>query len=212
MGIMDWFGRGDDPEKLLDKAVRLYDSGKYGEAADVLRKAADMGYAPAQNNLGYMYEAGRGVDRDLGIAEALYRKAADQDYTAGIYNLALCRFVHEEVRDYASAFELFSRAYDRSMKGCAYYLGLCYLHGYGTEPDPEKCLAMLREASDYTRTESSGEERYAAPLLLARIYDEGMLAERDGELAVKWYEIAAIRGSRVAEDRLRELGAERLFR
>jgi Sel1 repeat len=51
-----------------------------GQAAAWYRKAADQGNALAQNNLGWMYENGRGMARDDAQAAAWYRKAADQGH------------------------------------------------------------------------------------------------------------------------------------
>ena len=44
------------------------------------RKAAEQGYAQAQNNLGNCYAYGDGVQKDLTQAEFWYRKAADQGH------------------------------------------------------------------------------------------------------------------------------------
>jgi hypothetical protein len=41
-------------------------------------KAAEQGYAVAQNNMGAMYEQGRGVAQDYAAAARWYRKAAEQ--------------------------------------------------------------------------------------------------------------------------------------
>ena len=61
----------------------------YVEAAKWYRKAADQGYAPAQFNLGVMYDNGEGVAQDYTEAAKWYRKAADQgDYRAQ-FNLGL---------------------------------------------------------------------------------------------------------------------------
>jgi TPR repeat protein len=48
------------------------------EALRWYRKAAEQGDTSAQRNLGYMYETGRGVERDPAQARDWYRKAADQ--------------------------------------------------------------------------------------------------------------------------------------
>jgi hypothetical protein len=53
------------------------------------RIAADQGYATAQNNLGVMYEDGRGIARDFAQAALWYRKAADQGYAPAQDNLGL---------------------------------------------------------------------------------------------------------------------------
>jgi uncharacterized protein len=50
----------------------------YAEAVDWLRKAADLGHAVAQCNLGFAYTNGRGVDKDDAQAVLWYRKAAEQ--------------------------------------------------------------------------------------------------------------------------------------
>jgi len=57
------------------------------EAAQLYQKAANQGYAAAQNNLGYLYENGDGVPTDFAKAEQLYQKAADQGNQAAIANL-----------------------------------------------------------------------------------------------------------------------------
>ena len=42
------------------------------------RKAAEQGHAYGQFNLGYMYENGLGVVKNIGEARRWYRKAAEQ--------------------------------------------------------------------------------------------------------------------------------------
>ena len=53
------------------------------------RAAAAQGHAEAQNNLGSMYERGRGVRSDLQEAARWYRKAADGGDATGQFNLGL---------------------------------------------------------------------------------------------------------------------------
>jgi hypothetical protein len=50
----------------------------YGKAADSLRKASGLGYAPARYELGLLYKEGLGVEKDLGIAASLWEMAAKQ--------------------------------------------------------------------------------------------------------------------------------------
>jgi TPR repeat protein len=59
------------------------------EAAVWYRRAAEQGFAEAQNNLGWMYREGRGVPRDDAEAVKWMRKAAEQDLAAGQNNLGL---------------------------------------------------------------------------------------------------------------------------
>jgi hypothetical protein len=61
----------------------MYEQGKglpqdFTEAVAWYRKAADQGFARAQDDLGYMYLEGKGVWRDYSEAARWYRKAAKQ--------------------------------------------------------------------------------------------------------------------------------------
>jgi TPR repeat protein len=54
-----------------------------------MRKAADQGSAGAQYDLGFQYEHGQGVAKDLDQAGLLYRKAADQGNAQAQANLGI---------------------------------------------------------------------------------------------------------------------------
>jgi TPR repeat protein len=63
---------------LNDQGVAAYNARSYSKAAELFLKAAELGYAPAQYNLGYCYKYGDGVPRDLTKSAEWYRKAAEQ--------------------------------------------------------------------------------------------------------------------------------------
>ncbi|HHF3077189.1 TPA: tetratricopeptide repeat protein [Vibrio diabolicus] len=52
-------------------------------------KAAEQGYASAQNNLGFMYGMGEGVIQDYNQAFSWYRKAAEQGFATAQFNLGV---------------------------------------------------------------------------------------------------------------------------
>lgn len=52
-------------------------------------KAAQQGYARAQNNLGLMYEIGNGVAQDYAHAVTLYTSAAKQGYANAQFSLSI---------------------------------------------------------------------------------------------------------------------------
>ena len=60
----------------IEEAEFVYDRGDYTQAARLFRPLAEQGIASAQNNLGLMYENGRGVRRDLIHAHMWYNVAA----------------------------------------------------------------------------------------------------------------------------------------
>ena len=57
------------------------------KAAELYQKGADQGRAFAQVNLGWLYENGQGVPKDLEKAAELYQKAANHGYQPAIANL-----------------------------------------------------------------------------------------------------------------------------
>jgi len=61
----------------------------YTEAIKWYRKAAEQGYASAQNNLGVIHQKGMGVLQDFEEAVKWYRKAADQGVAGAQSNLSL---------------------------------------------------------------------------------------------------------------------------
>ena len=64
--------------ELNEQGVAAYTARSYASAAELFRKAADMGYADAQYNLGYCYKYGDGVPRDLDKSAEWIRKAEEQ--------------------------------------------------------------------------------------------------------------------------------------
>jgi tetratricopeptide (TPR) repeat protein len=72
--------KAEDAQTLTKKGLDAHDHGDFAEAVKYFGKAAEQGYAAAQNNLGYCYYFGEGVAQDYAKAVEWYRKAADQGY------------------------------------------------------------------------------------------------------------------------------------
>ena len=81
----------------FEDAVSAYDRGDYATAIRLLRPLAERGDAEAQNNLGVMYDNGRGVPRDDTEAAKWFRKAADQGIADAQYNIGVMYFNGREV-------------------------------------------------------------------------------------------------------------------
>ncbi len=104
-----------DPERLTRMADRLLklharpDSGPM--ALKVLTRAARLGFAPAQNNLGVLYEQGRIVPRDDRQAAAWFERAARQGDARARHSLAMMYAGGRGVtRDMTKARELLERS------------------------------------------------------------------------------------------------------
>src|SRR5215472_14731750 len=81
----------EDPQSQYNRGTAYwYGNGvpqDYAEAAKWYRKAAQEGYAEAQNRLGQMLEIGQGVRQDDAEAAQWYRKAAEQGVVLAQHNL-----------------------------------------------------------------------------------------------------------------------------
>ena len=66
--------------QVLKDAQDAYVRKDYATVLRLLRPLAEQGDAPAQSNLGVMYEKGHGVTQDYKEAVRLYRLAAEQGY------------------------------------------------------------------------------------------------------------------------------------
>lgn len=66
------------PEEQCRIGLKYYESKKYAKAVKWYRKSAERGYAEAQYRLGFLYEYGRGVPKDIKEAHSWYKKAAAQ--------------------------------------------------------------------------------------------------------------------------------------
>jgi TPR repeat protein len=87
----------DNPRLIHELARSLDKAGQYEEAVFWYRKAASLGFAWSQNNLGVMYLAKRGVPLDLEKATEMLRAAVEQNNDQAIVNYA--------ETDYSSLFE-----------------------------------------------------------------------------------------------------------
>ena len=108
----------------------------YVEAVKWYRRAADQGYADAQNNLGVMYESGHGVPRDPVEAAKWYFKAAEQGDANAQHNLGN-RFQSGDgvPQNYAAAIQWYRKAAEQMHPMAQANLGVMYERGHGTRQD-----------------------------------------------------------------------------
>lgn len=73
----------------IDDGQAAYNIGDYATALRLWRPLAEQGNARAENNIGVMYENGKGVSQDVDEAIRWYRLAAAQGYAGAQYDLGL---------------------------------------------------------------------------------------------------------------------------
>jgi len=106
-----------EAESLVWQASELFDRQQFEQSTDLLRKAAEMGYAPAQTYYGGSLKMGIGVDQNFEEAVRWYRKAADQNYAVAYFELAVCyQHGYGVERDLDQAEYWYHRAYDGGIR------------------------------------------------------------------------------------------------
>src|SRR5215475_11819296 len=73
----------------MEDGQAAYNRGDFEEALKQWQPLAEQGVARAQNNLGVLYENGKGVPADINQAMKWYRAAAGQGYAGAQNNLGL---------------------------------------------------------------------------------------------------------------------------
>lgn len=168
-----------------------------GEAceAENYREAARRGDAEAQYRLGWCYEDGRGVDKDMREALHWLRKAAGQGHAAAQNHLGWCYRNGVGVeQDAAEAVRWFRSSAELGYASGQCNLGLCYRNGYGVDKDNSEAIKYFRMAA---------EQGYAkAQYYLGEAYFLGNQIKQDTTEAVRWFHAAAEQGLAEAQQGL----------
>ena len=212
LGYMYILGQG--VSKDFDKGMKLIDeaadrdgvsaisflasalSDKDPEKAEKLwRKAAELGGALAQYNLGEYFAWGLGVPLDYTEAARWYRKAADQGFAGAQYKLGV---MYQNGRgvplDFAEAMKWHRKAADQGDASAQVNLGVMYKQGLGVSQDYAGALKWYRKAAD------QGDA--TAQFNLGTMYELGQGVAQDYVQAHKWANLAA---SRATDPKFRDL-------
>jgi localization factor PodJL len=105
---------------------------------DALRKAANLGYAPAQFYLAKLYEDGQaGLRKDLNEARVWTERAAEAGDRKAMHNLALYYFEGTGgPKNMTSAADWFRKAADLGLVDSQYNLARLYEKGFGVSQNP----------------------------------------------------------------------------
>ena len=114
------------------------------------RQAAERGSAAAMNNIGALYQYGRGVPQNYGEAMRWYRQAAERGNLNAVNNirLSLTRRVSGSRPDYGEAMRWYHQAADRGNVTAMSNIGVLYQDGLGVPKDLGTAVAWYRRAAD----------------------------------------------------------------
>ena len=154
----------------------------YREAISWFRRAADQGNAAAQNELGVIYDLGRGVPRNDAEAVRWYQLAANQNLAAAQVNLGAKYDAGHGVRQsYREAVKWFRLAANQGNASAQNNLGVMYADGLGVSVSRIAAYALydVSAANDQSANNRASGNRnaiiskmtsaeYAAAQVLAR--------------------------------------------
>jgi len=176
-----------------------YDAKEYEKAFSLYKKAAEAGYAPAQNDIGYMYMSGEGVEENDVEAVKWYLKAVEQGLAEAQTNLGYMYDYGKGVEENdVEAVKWYRIAAERGNTAAQNNLGYSYQHGEGAREDDVEAVKWYRIAAE--------EGNASAQYNLGYMYDNGEGVEENDTEAVKWYRKAAVQGQDDAKRRLADMG------
>jgi len=151
-------------------------------ALKLFKKAAKLGNAVAQYNLGMAYACGYyGVTADREKAIYWLKKSAKGENPSACLQLGLYNYYTVQTdKACKRAFELFVDAYNLGEDQAIINVGLCYLQGKGVKDDRKEAVNCFRTA---VKTSNSG----VAYFNLGICYENGFGVRKDYKKAVEMY-------------------------
>lgn len=163
-----------------------------------LKKSAEYGHELAQNQLGRMYETGRGSEQNDVQAAYWYRRAAEQGNAWAQAELGAMHLKGKGVeQDYVQAVSRFSKAAERGNVAAQCFLAWLYRDGRGVEQSYEKSAFWFRKGAE------QGDE--LAQYFLGVLCEEHPETGLGDEQAVFWYLRAAEQGHAGSQKQLGKL-------
>lgn len=167
----------------------------FEEAALWYEKAAALGYAASQVNLGNLYRDGHGVPKDSVQAVRLYQRAMALDYDVALVALGQMLMDGEGIeQDVGEGVILLQRGVEQGVLTGHYYLGIAHEKGKGVPLNYQIAINHYRTAA----VQGHGPSQGALGYMIRRGYG----VRKDFIEAVKWYRLAAEQGDIIATNRL----------
>ena len=192
-----------DASVQIDEAVTITKAESASEAESVSEEetlglyarryliAALKGNIDAQFYLGYMYENGEHVTKDLPSAEKWYRRAAEMEHVNAMIRLASL------LDEAPEATYWFRKAAENGDVGAQAMVAFRYESGTGTEVDLKEAVIWYKRAAE--------QDQIVSQVNLGRLYHLGIGVEKNLDQAIFWYEKAAKQGNKAAQNNLDQL-------
>lgn len=171
----------------LDLGIYELNRGEFHAAIEQFRPLVEEGYAPAQYQMGVVYQHGYGVPKDGMKALELYELAANQNYSDAQFELALIYSEGKLVKkDLKKAYHLTHAAAKKGLASAQFNLAVMFENGTGVDQDDFKASRWYQSAADQNHA--------LAQYNLALLYSEGRGIEKSTEMSLVWNTIASWNG------------------
>jgi TPR repeat protein len=174
-------------------------NGQLADAIAAYRKAIDKGSSAAMVELGILYAAGSGVDKDEAQARALFERAATAGNPRGVTRLTALSNggAAGPPADPAQARAMLMKAAEANSAEAQFQLGVMYAEGTGGPKDEVAARAMFEKAAAQNHAEALD--------WLGSFVLSGRGGPQDTKAAKGYYEQAAALGNEDAKAALKRL-------
>ena len=120
----------------FNKGYKAYEAGDFSTALKEWKPLAVQGNAVAQNNIGNLYNSGKGALKDRAQALKWYRLSAKQGYSNAQFNLGnFYASVDDTYRNYNKSVKWFRLSSEQGNASAQRNLGAMYANGHGVLQD-----------------------------------------------------------------------------
>lgn len=127
-----------------------------GSTVQQLSQKAEKGDALAQYNLGFRYEIGLEVAKNMRLAEQLYKQAAEQGLAQAQYSLG---HLYSESNKFKEARFWYEKANQQGLADAQFALGILYYNGQGVEQNYHRAKEFFGQSCDAGEAEGCEEYR-----------------------------------------------------
>ncbi|HGM9948735.1 TPA: tetratricopeptide repeat protein [Providencia rettgeri] len=186
-------GKKDEAIELYQKAAKLGSSSAdynlgilykykndYIKAREMFEIAIkDHNSSNAMMSLGDLYSDGRGVEKNIELAEKLYKESIQAGNDFAITRLGN---LYSDLEHYDKAIKCYELAIKKGDPAAMNSMGLLYQHGFGVKRDINKAVKLYQDASNH--------EGFGGLINLGLMYEEGLGVPQDYEKAIELYKRA----------------------
>ncbi|MFT4925687.1 MAG: hypothetical protein ACI8WB_001782 [Phenylobacterium sp.] len=171
----------------LEEGIYAKHEGRYGVALTDFEPLVNLGYAPAQYELGEMYEHGLGVKKDLKKASELYHLAAKQGNAEAQFSVSTFYAQGITVEKSAKTAAMWARkSAQMGLAAAQFNVAIMYENGEGVNMDTKKAF--------YWYTQAAEQNYILAQYNLALMYSQGSGTKKSVFLSYVWNTIAGQNG------------------